>query len=487
MMFNFQTMKLRERILWGYSVPLGLTILAASLVVGNAQRAEQQFQATEVGWQIVQDSDRLELLVYKRMAYIRSYLLTGDEVFVQRYEESVRAYKKLIEILEAEVTSSPQQMRHLEEVKRLGEEIYAYNQQLIALGQAGKLDQATKKLSQSNLLQLSDQLSETFQLLNTTEDKYQIQRQEQAQIAMQSLKLVAMAGTIAATILAVLIGFWLAGRISKQVNEIASAVASASSEIATTVEQQERSAVQQASSINETTTTMDELSNSTQQSAEQAALSASGAKDAISLAKVGSQTVSQTLAGMADLEAKVGAIAEQIMRLSDQTNQIGNITNLVSDLANQTNMLALNAAVEAVRAGEQGKGFAVVAAEIRKLADQSKQSAEKINTLVTDIQNAINVTVMVTDEGTKTVTQGLQIAETTAATFTGVANAINMISTNSQQIALTANQQAIAVQQVVEAMNLLNVAARETASGISQTKVSTHQLNQAALKLQATV
>lgn len=106
---------------------------------------------------------------------------------------------------------------------------------------------------------------------------------------------------------------------------------------------------------------------------------------------------------MSTLKDKVNALAEQILHLSEQTQQIGGISELVGNLANQTNMLALNAAIEAARAGEHGKGFGVVAGEIRKLADQSKKSAEKINALVTDIPGAINTTVIVTDEGTKTV------------------------------------------------------------------------------------
>lgn len=94
---------------------------------------------------------------------------------------------------------------------------------------------------------------------------------------------------------------------------------------------------------------------------------------------------------------------------------------------------------------------------------------------------------MVTDEGTKTVEDGVKIAEETASAFSGVTDAVNHVFLNSQQIALSAQQQAIAIQQVVDAMNALNLAARETASGISQTKVSTHQLNDAAQNLQAIV
>jgi methyl-accepting chemotaxis protein len=75
--------------------------------------------------------------------------------------------------------------------------------------------------------------------------------------------------------------------------------------------------------------------------------------------------VEQTLESMIILKENVKAIAQQIMRLNEQTNQIGNISSVVTDLANQTNMLALNAAVEAVRAGENAKDFNVLATEIR--------------------------------------------------------------------------------------------------------------------------
>ena len=150
-------------------------------------------------------------------------------------------------------------------------------------------------------------------------------------------------------------------------------------------------------------------------------------------------------------------------------------------------MLALNAAVEAARAGEHGKGFAVVAGEIRKLADQSKKSAEKIDTLVTDIQSAINSTASVTDRGTKTVAEGMQLTHGTAESFVGVADSINNIFLHSQQISLNAKQQALATHQVVDAMNSLTLAAQETASGISQIKVGTQQLKAAAQNLKAMV
>lgn len=276
-------------------------------------------------------------------------------------------------------------------------------------------------------------------------------------------------------------------RYTQAINDAGIAISTTSNQIATTVEQQERTITQQASSVNQTTATMDELGASSLQSAEQAESSAALARQALSLAEEGTKVVQETIEGMSTLKDKVGMLALAILRLSEQTNQIGGISGLASDLANQTNMLALNAAVEAARAGEHGLGFGVVASEIRRLADQSKKSALKINALVTDIQTAINTTVMVTDEGTKTVDKGINLTNSTAATFTGVADSINNIFLNSQQISLSAKQQAIAVQQVVEAMNAINLGAKESASGITQVKVSTQQLERCAQKLKAVI
>ena len=260
-------------------------------------------------------------------------------------------------------------------------------------------------------------------------------------------------------------------------------VATSSSQIAGTIQEQERILAEQATSVNETTTTVEELGASTRQAAVQADASSASAQEALASAQVGSQAVYETMNGIEELGSKVTAIAKQIMRLSEQTDEISVISDLVADIANQTNMLSLNAAVEAARAGEQGKGFAVVAGEIRKLADQSKQSAEKIQSLVNDIQTSINASVMVTDEGTKKAQEGIQLAQSTAEAFEGISSSINSVFSNSQQIALSAKQQAVAVQQVVSAMNAINLGAKETADGVVEVKTSTENLANSAISL----
>lgn len=83
-----------------------------------------------------------------------------------------------------------------------------------------------------------------------------------------------------------------------------------------------------------------------------------------------------------EINEKTIEMTEMVKHLDHSSSEIQAVVEIVKDIAGQTNLLALNSAIEAARAGEHGKGFAVVAEEVRKLADQTKQSVEKIAILI---------------------------------------------------------------------------------------------------------
>ncbi len=479
-------LNIRNKMLLAYVAPATIYLGLPVLVYQTTNQVLNTFQEVERIENVIEKANNMSVGTEQMVRGLRGYLINKNPQFLNDFKTGVELARESANSVES-IIKNPEQRTRLEKMLNLCNEYYNNSNEIVSLLQQNKTAQALAIFNTGKHTVFVNNFVEThrqFRELELALIKQETQKTKESLIFLISVLVV---GSVFLVMLGAVTAWLISSGIARNIDRAISAIAISSSEIAATVEEQERMASQQAASVNQTTTTMDELGASSRATAQQVETAAIEAMQALNLAGGGTKSVKQTLEAMATLKTKVQDMQGQIMQLSEQTDRIGNISTLVSDLANQTNMLALNAAVEAVRAGEHGKGFGVVASEIRKLADRSKKSAAQINLLVADIQRAINSTVMVTDEGTKTVESGLNIAEETAAAFTGVANAINNVVLSSQQISLNAKQQAIAIEQVVEAMNSLNQAAAQTACGISQTKIGTQKLNEAALDLKAVV
>ncbi len=182
------------------------------------------------------------------------------------------------------------------------------------------------------------------------------------------------------------------------------------------------------------------------------------------------EAVKANIEKMQTLKQKIEIIAELILELSEHTQQIGSIIGVVEDITEQTNMLALNAAVEAARAGEHGKGFAVVASEIRKLADESKQSTAKITSLIYDIQQATNSTVMATEEGTKEIESGVDLAHKIAQSIDVLRNTVNETVESVEGIVNSSGQQSNCTVEISDSIVSINNGLLEFADSIKTNK-----------------
>ncbi|KAJ8136978.1 hypothetical protein OY671_009809, partial [Metschnikowia pulcherrima] len=155
----------------------------------------------------------------------------------------------------------------------------------------------------------------------------------------------------------------MAGIVGR-VREASESVATASTQIAHGNLDSSQRTESQASALQETAASMEELSATVQHNAEGARQANGRAQAAATVAVNGGEIV--------------GDVVETMKGIHESSRRIADIIGVIDSIAFQTNISALNAAVEAARAGEQGKGFAVVASEVRASAQRSGQAAKEI-------------------------------------------------------------------------------------------------------------
>ena len=171
-----------------------------------------------------------------------------------------------------------------------------------------------------------------------------------------------------------------------------------------------------------------------------------------------------------------------VAEINQQMEEIGSIVGVIGGIADQTNLLALNAAIEAARAGEAGMGFAVVAEEVKELAEESRNSAEKIATLIAGLQKkSLNVTASM-DRSLEDVTAGDQAVKKTLAVFDKIATAIADVTRRMGEVAGTTEEQAASVQEISasvhEVGSLVEQTAKETVDSSAATEQASAALDQ---------
>lgn len=217
-------------------------------------------------------------------------------------------------------------------------------------------------------------------------------------------------------------------------------------------EAQNRSVTLQATALQQTQVTAQEIKQTSQMASQKAEEVLKAAEKAGAIGHQGEASVEQSLTGLTDIQQQVQEIALRISELTDRTRQIGGITDTVKDLADQSNMLALNAAIEAVRSGEHGKGFGLVAREIRRLADQSIQSTARVKDILDNIQGAIEKVEQITRTGSKRMEGGLGLVRGSGENLKALAGVIRENSASVKQIATAVSQQNTGITQIFSAV-----------------------------------
>ncbi|BAH06209.1 hypothetical protein CKR_1158 [Clostridium kluyveri NBRC 12016] len=128
------------------------------------------------------------------------------------------------------------------------------------------------------------------------------------------------------------------------------------------------------------------------------------------------------------------SLNKEIINIKNISTEINSILDSIKSIADETKMLGLNAAIEAARAGDMGRGFGVVATEIRKLSENSKNTAMKISDLTKKIEESVDKTVETSNSTLETTEQQTSAIEETNANLQeviSISDKLNNLATSN--------------------------------------------------------
>ncbi|WOS41669.1 MULTISPECIES: methyl-accepting chemotaxis protein [Xanthomonas] len=281
-----------------------------------------------------------------------------------------------------------------------------------------------------------------------------------------------------------------AEEVASAAEELSSAVQEinrSSAQILTAIDQIRRGAQVQAASVEEAATAVAQIESGLTIAQNRAQTSNERVIAIKGLMAVNKSAVDTLIAGIGQSAEATRISIRQITELELVSRRIDKIVDAITTVSIQTNMLAVNGAIEAARAGEFGKGFVVVATDIRNLAHDSAENADRIKDLVKAVQDQIGVVGRDLNEIVTTTFNEAEKAKVSTANLIQIETDITAAEAGIAEVLASANDIATAISQVRTGMTQISAAAQQAEKAASESAAAAQQQSQGTEELAAAI
>lgn len=264
-------------------------------------------------------------------------------------------------------------------------------------------------------------------------------------------------------------------KVSSELRMASVETGQSANQVAKTMEDLAQASADQANQANNAVDSINRLAELVRNVSNEISIIAASSQQIIGSAQLGQKAtndVANTFNGLYQSTQEVGAV---IGVLRETSSQISEITSLIGGIAEQTTLLALNASIEAARAGAQGKGFSVVAKETGKLAEQSKQAADKINDLIMEMHQNTEHAVAVIKSGIERAESGKVLVNETNVTFREIFNTLITNLARIDKVAETAKRMAENNESMINIITSVAAISQETMAGTEEVSATTEE------------
>ncbi|GFN34032.1 methyl-accepting chemotaxis protein [Paenibacillus xylaniclasticus] len=255
----------------------------------------------------------------------------------------------------------------------------------------------------------------------------------------------------------------------------ASTTTQATNQIAQAIQELSSMADQQYAISEQNADAMAEMADGVTRIAESAGTVSDNASRAAANAADGREAVLDAAKRMTAIQRSSDETAEALNRLGQLSDQIGSIAAVMTEIANQTNLLSLNANIEAARAGEHGKGFAVVAQEVKKLSEQSRQSADEIGKLVLEAAEGIQTAFAAMSGSAEETARGMAAMNQLTVLFDGISDAIDSVAQQISDVSASSLQISASTEEVASSVQETSEHSRTTLDKTQEVSASTEE------------